>query len=383
MISSAWGILSFLLLVCLIVGFHEWGHYVAARFFGMGVEEFAIGMGPGTWTVFKRRYRVINPETSDESFEETAFNLRPLPIGGFVRIKGLVQEDPEGDSKLPGGFYSKPAWNRWLVLFAGPLFSFILGILMLCSVWLSVGLRDDSSPIIGSMIKSGPAYMAGIRPADRIVSVNGKQMASFLDIVKSIRASDGHALKMIVDRRGQTLNFEVTPVLSSEPLTVIGPDDKPTEEKKAQYQLKASAYETRTKLTPGAAIGRAVLTPFIALKGMVNLIIHPSTLKDNVSGVIGIAQAAIEVSDSLYQTIELGGVLSISLGMMNLLPIPPLDGGQMLFAFYEMVRKKRLSTRIFTLAQFAGLAMVFLLMITAVVIDVQRLVKPKPEIAKQ
>ena len=373
-----------MLLICVIVGFHELGHYLFARFFGMGAEEFAIGMGPGALTVFRSRYTVHDPETNELIQEETKFTLRPLPIGGFVRITGLAQEDADGDRKLPGGFYSKPAWNRFLVLFAGPLFSFILGIGILCSVWLSVGLRDDDKgSVIGSLIKSGPAYQAGIRPADRVLSVDGKPVKLFTDMMRTVRSSDGHALKIVVDRHGKELTFDVKPVLSEKPIPVLGPDLKPTEELKRQYQLQCAPFETRTKLAPGTAIGRAFLTPFIALRGMVALVSHPAEMKDNVSGVIGIAQAAIEVSDSFTQTLELAGVLSISLGMMNLLPIPPLDGGQMLFAFYEIIRKKRLSTRIFTIAQFTGIAMVFALMITALVVDIQRLAKPKPEIAKQ
>lgn len=377
--GSLWWIVALLLMIALLVAFHELGHYLVARRFGMGVKEFAIGFGPRLFVWMRKDYALDSGE-----LEQTEFTVRAFPLGGFVQIKGMVPDEEASEVHTPGGFYSKPAWQRFLVLFAGPVFSFILGVILLGGIWMTVGVPAPSKkPIIGALATAGPAYLAGMRPGDRVMTVDGKPIQGFYDMVLLVRASEGRTLNFAIDRQGETQHLFVKPILDAKPEPKIDETLEPTEVRERQYRIKVSPQETKRAIPPVEAMSKAAIMPFLAVRNFGELLLKPSQLKDNVSGPIGIGEATKKASSSGYDLVYLAGLLSISLGVMNLLCVPPLDGGQMLFALVEMVRRKRASLRTQATVTFAGVVMMMLLTVTVLVIDVQRISNRKIEIATE
>lgn len=156
-------IVVFLSMFSLMVAIHEWGHYLFARFFKMGVSEFSIGMGnPIVWTFRKKKYV---RSTGEES--ETKFNIRPLPLGGFVKIDGMEPQEDGSEVNVIDGFYSKSPWQRIVVLVAGPLFSILLGLAILIPSFMTWGSQRANTTAEG-LAKDGAAIAAGLKPGDKI-----------------------------------------------------------------------------------------------------------------------------------------------------------------------------------------------------------------------
>jgi regulator of sigma E protease len=398
----------FLVLIAILVAAHELGHYLFARLFGMGVEEFSIGFGKKPiWTWGKRSYDIPLPagdttplghtmiESGGSSLEggvamrdvevretpsgrvmreTTVFTFRPWPLGGFVRIKGMLPQDDGSETQVPGGLYSKPVWQRFLVLLAGPAFSIIAGVLLLLSVYMAEGIRDVDAPVIGSMAKDEPGYKAGLRPDDRVISIDGTAIVHFYDLIKIVRVSDGKPLQFAVEREGKPMTFTVTPKAGPVPSPVLGPDMMPTGETKIQARIGVIPAAPRRLLSFGEAFSEAVQTPGRAVEGLTKIFRHPQTFSDQVGGpasmVVYTAQA---VQSGFSQVVLMAGFLSISLGIMNLLPVFPLDGGQMAVAVAEMLRGgRRLSIGVQNAIGTAGFAFVILLYISVVFIDIHR-----------
>src|SRR5207237_324639 len=146
-------IVAFLAMICVLVGAHEYGHFLFARLFKMEIEEFAIGFGKPKMSWMKRK--------------GTEFTFRPVPLGGFVRIKGMQPEEDGSEIHVPNGFYSKPAWQRFAVLFAGPAFSILFGVVLLFGLFTIVGPRKVvDTPVIDNISADGPAAKAGMQPGD-------------------------------------------------------------------------------------------------------------------------------------------------------------------------------------------------------------------------
>jgi len=404
----AWYAVVFLVLIAILVAAHELGHYLFARLFGMGVEEFSIGFGKKPiWIWGKRSYDIplpaIDPTPVGHALieaggsgleggpsmrevevrdtptgrvmrETTVFTFRPWPLGGFVRIKGMVPQEDGSETKVPGGIYSKPVWQRFIVLFAGPAFSILAGVILLLSVYMAEGIRDVDAPVIGSMAKEEQGYKAGLRPDDRVISIDGTAISKFYDLIKIVRVSDGKPLVFAVEREGKPMTFTVTPKARLEPTPVLGPDMMPTGETKVQARIGVLPAAPRRALTFGEALSEAAQTPGRALVGMSKIFKNPQTIADQVGGpatmVVYTSQA---VQSGFTQVVLLAGFLSISLGIMNLLPIFPLDGGQMTVAVAEMLRGgRRLSIGVQNAIGTAGFAFVILLYVSVIFIDINR-----------
>jgi regulator of sigma E protease len=189
----------FLLMVTVLVAAHEYGHYLFAKLNGMDVEEFAIGLGTPRWVWMRRAQNKALPTPSrtalpggqsalpEETVEqepesEIEFTVRPLPVGGFVRIKGMMPQDDGSETLVPNGFYSKSPLRRLSVLFAGPLFSVLAGIILLVGLFIFVGKPTLEKPIIGGVLGGTPAEQAGLKAGDRIVALDGKPIQKWFQI---------------------------------------------------------------------------------------------------------------------------------------------------------------------------------------------------------
>lgn len=412
----------FVAMMMVLVLAHEYGHYIVAKLCKMGIEEFAIGFGkPILWT-----YRVketLVPITVDEANsieesraarahnlgssmgivsqleggsaedegeiidqggqkflkEKTRFTIRAWPLGGFVRIKGMIPDENSSEVKIPGGFYQKSPFKRFLVLLAGPLFSVLAGVIFLIPYNLAVGApKADPSPVVYGIGEGMPAMKAGVKLGDRIVAINGQKIDNFYQILTYVRANGAKTLSLEVERQSKDLTFQITPTMDKEPSQVVGPDLEPTPNMEIQPKIGISWKQTFVPVTFGEAVVNSVVLPWETVAGLAGTIIHPAQLKNNVGGPeTMIKLTADATSAGLYPVIFLAALLSISLGIFNLLPFPPLDGGQMAIAVVEMLRRgKRLSLKVQSMVFSAGLAVVGTMVISILFMDFLSGMKP-------
>lgn len=406
-----------IVMMCILVAAHEYGHYLFARIFKMGVEEFAIGFGKKPlWTWMRRTYDVdpvpgaagqatdsfteqerydyltegsaaLKPEPVAEpapsqvklSLKETTdFTIRPWPLGGYVRIKGMLPEEDGSEVNVPGGFYSKAPWKRFIVLLAGPVFSIAAGIIILTGVFAIGGMSQaNEKPILGSVGENGAGAKAGLKSGDIITKIDGKPVTKFYDIVSVVMVSANKPLSIEYSRAGRLATTTVTPVESEGP--VIAPDLQSLLPSRKAGRLGVSPAELKISVGLVTAFVEASKTPVTLVVKLASLISKPKELKENVGGPISIAKAtsdAVKIGPAYI--VMLSALLSISVGIFNLLPIPPLDGGQMMIAFAEMLRRgKRLSLQVQGGIAAVGFALVAMLFVTVMFIDVGRLFNPK------
>ena len=405
--------LVFLAMISVLVAAHEYGHYLFARIFGMGVEEFAIGMGKKL-TIWKRKTYDIpvgrdyvhdeeqvskgalfeggNRASSSQLIdtpegkvlrERTEFTVRMLPIGGFVRIKGMIPQDDGSEVGIPGGFYSKPPWQRFIVLLAGPVASVLSGIIVLIAVFMIHGApRIADRALIGDVSKDSIAEKAGLQKGDRIVAVNDKPISGLYPFVHTINISAGKRVKLSYVRGSGTGSVFVVPQKTK--LLPLSPDLKPAEEPSMQGGIGITVTRELKLLGFAEATSEAFYFPVEAVKGLLRIAKQPSVIKDEAGGALTMVAATHEATqEGLGQTMILACLISISVGIFNLLPIPPLDGGQMVMAIAEMLRGgRRLSIQVQQALMNAGVFLVLLLAVFVLFIDIQRFTgggnTPKP-----
>lgn len=405
----------FLAMMTVLVAAHEFGHYVFARMFGMGVEEFSIGFGkPVLLTYLRKKYRLPlsteekafldNPETdadADSSTsvslasalegggaeeprgtvvevkgksyleETTRFTIRAWPLGGFVRIKGMIPDSASNETRIPGGFYRKSPFARFMTLLAGPLFSVLAGIILLVPYNVVVGqLTPNPKPVIGLLAVGQPAQKAGMKLGDVIIDVNGHPVATFYQVVEEIQATGAKPLTMTVKRADKDIKLTMTPRLISDS-PQLGKDLEPTGAVIDAYKIGAGWETIHTNLGLGAAIVNAVSLPWETVEGLGQSFLHPKQLKENVGGPeTMVKMTAAATSAGFSQVVLLAAILSISLGIFNLLPFPPLDGGQMVIAIVEMARRgRRLSLKVQGIVFTAGFAVVGMLVMLVLFVD--------------
>jgi regulator of sigma E protease len=353
----------FVIMVSVLVAAHEYGHFLFARLLGMEVEEFSIGMG--------------NPAFTWMAKKGTKYNLRPIPIGGFVKIKGMMPQEDGGEVHIKNGFYSKSAFARLLTLFAGPLFSVVAGVILLTLVF-SVGGEPTKKAIMGPLISPGPAQSAGILPGDLVVAMNGKPVNTFVDMRQYISTRAGQKIDVELVRNGQTLHKTVVPVLSNVPILVLDSQGEPTGKTALQAMIGVEHSERLDPTSLSTALGDAIKAPILTAAGLFDTFTHPKTITDNLGGPGTIIVATKDASDQgLYHVLFLAGLLSISLGFMNLLPVMPFDGGQMVIAFAEMLRRRRLSIQVQGWFASVGYAFVGVLILCVVFADVKHIRAPE------
>lgn len=372
------GIAAFLIMICLLVAAHELGHYLSARKYKMGVEEFAIGFGPKLCTWMRRTYEADPAPDGTARFETTDFTFRVIPLGGFVRIKGMVPEEDGSETQIAGGFYSKPPIQRLAVLFAGPLFSLLFGIVVLTGVFSVFGEeRHSTSTVVQAMSANGPAAKAGLKLGDKVLQIDDQPVNKFMDLVHYARERPGKTVTLQVDRNGRTLSLRTVIETSKTESPVFEFENGeyvPKGDSKIQGKL-GLGFPTEHYAVPfGQAFARSVTAPFQMISGLASLVAQPSKAKEQVGGPIQIADITVRAAESGIVTLmTLAAMLSMSLGIMNLIPIPPLDGGQMAVAFVELLRKgRRLSSQVQGAVSTVGFLVVFTLIASVVVLDINR-----------
>ncbi|MEZ0325027.1 MAG: RIP metalloprotease [Fimbriimonas sp.] len=379
--------LVFVLMISVLVAAHELGHYLFARLFGMGVEEFAIGFGKRPiWIWMQKTYKVVDEHHPDvEATETTDFTVRPWPLGGFVRIKGMVPEDDGSEVDIPGGFYNKAPWQRFIVLLAGPAFSVIAGILVLWPLYATIGIeRYVGVPVVEKIMPDGPAMTSDIKEGDKIVAINGQPVDSFYKLQAVLRPLGEKKVLVGVERGAEKLQIPITPVWSDMDSMVMDEKGDATGEFARQAVLGVTINRGKdilVRLAPKDALVAALYTPVTAVRNIVSLIKSPKNFQRSVSGpATMVAYTKYALDKGIATVLKLAALLSISVGIFNLLPFAPLDGGQMVVAVLETFRRgKRLSIEMQTKLGAVGMSLIVVLVLFAWFFDFKRWVMPEKE----
>lgn len=338
------------LAVSLLIVVHEAGHYLAARFSGMRVERFSVGFGP-VLLAFRRG--------------ETEFAISALPLGGYVKIAGMAVGE-EGDPADRSLYANQPAWRRFLVILAGPAMNYVTAILVAFGLLASLGLRaPDPAPRVGALVAGMPAEAAGLRPGDRITAVAGTPVATWPDLVRELQAHPGEEIAL------EVLRGEGAP--AAQPVTIrITPRD---EGGIGRVGFAQATVVVRTDVATALVEGfrRTNANAALQLRAFASVF----SSKQRVEGPVGIARELVRGARAGVEPfLGLVWTISVVLAILNLLPIPALDGGRLVFLGYEIVTRRRVDARVENWLHFAGFVLLFGLILAVTVFgDIPRLFK--------
>ncbi|MGM0454407.1 MAG: RIP metalloprotease RseP [Thermodesulfobacteriota bacterium] len=339
-----------------LIFFHELGHFIVAKAFGVGVEKFSLGFGP----------KIVSKKVG-----RTEYCISALPLGGFVKMVG-EQPDSEFDPEdAPYAFNQKPAWKRILIVAAGPFFNFFLAVVIFFGVFGIVGLMV-LQPVIGEVKPESPAEEAGLKKGDRIVSVAGKPVDSWSDMAEHIGGGSGEAMTFTIERGEKTLERTIAPARDSVE-NMFG-----EAEKRYVIGITASGKTRSVRLNPIEALGESLYrTGLIVKLTIVSIVkmIQGAISADNLGGPIMIAQMAGEqVRHGAVNLLSFIALVSVNLGILNLLPVPVLDGGHIVFFSIEAATGRPVSLKTREVAQQIGLFLLLMLMVFVFYNDIMRIV---------
>ena len=351
-------VIAFLCAIGPLVFIHEFGHYLVARWCGVGAEQFSIGFG-----------REIVGWTDKRG---TRWKVGWLPLGGYVRFVGDMNPASQADAdaelapeKRAVAFHNKPWWQRFLIVLAGPVANFLLAIAIFAAFFAVFGAPRTSSIVTALEVK-GPAAAAGIQPGDEILSVAGRHTPYFENVFQVVRLRPGEAVSVIIERNGRelTLPIRIQAVVEKDQF-----GQSFTVGRLGVFGHKVS-YERipPLQLVP-AATSYTISTTQSMIDGLWQIISGRRSVKD-LGGPLKMAQiAGQQASLGLFQFIQLIALFSINLGFINLLPVPMLDGGHLVFYAAEAVRRRPVSFRAQDWAFRGGLALLLALLIFTTVND--------------
>ena len=347
-------LISFVVLLAILIFVHEFGHFIAARIAGVGVVKFSLGFGP----------KVIGKKIG-----ETEYVLSWIPLGGFVKLLGESTDEklsPEDEKK---SFLKQPIWKRILIILAGPVCNFLLALLIFVIVFM-YGVPKLTA-VVGEMSKESSAIEAGMLSGDKIISIDGKNIVYWEEIKPLVADASGKQIEVTVERESVKKVFLIQPKLSkaknmfgeevSTYLIGISPAGKSTIDRKNPWDASITAIEKTWEISK--------LT-VVAVVKMFEGVVSPRTL----GGPIFIAQIAGEqVREGIIPFIFFMAILSINLGVINLFPIPVLDGGHIFFYLIEIVTRREISVKVKEMSQQIGFVLLLMLMAFVILIDIERL----------
>lgn len=351
-------LLPFFAVLFLLVVVHEFGHFIVAKLFGMLVEEFGFGMPP----------RIVG-----KRFGETLYSLNWLPIGGFVRIYGETEENLKKDGENERAFHIRPWWQQALVLLAGPAMNILLAVGIL-TVLFTKGTYIPSSQVrVTNIEKASPAQIAGIQKGDVITSIekdgNDNRVQLMGDVSRLAQQYKGETVVVRIKREGKTQS--ITVAVREKPAKgqgYLGVEISQFEFVKVPwYQAPGEGVRHAFRISSEfySELGRAL--------SKVAVLQNPQV---EVAGPVGIARitgsAAQSGPEVLWMFIAL---FSLNLALINLLPFPALDGGQLMFTLYEFITGKRVSAHFRTVVNALGFTILIGFMLMVTVVDIQRIIK--------
>jgi regulator of sigma E protease len=355
-------IAAFLFVLTLIVFIHELGHYLAARWSGVRVEVFSVGFG-----------RELVGFTDRLG---TRWRLSLIPLGGYVKFFGDFNEasmpDPEAErmsaAERAVALPFQPVWKRAVIVAAGPLANFLLAIVIYAATFTAYG-QMTTPPRVAAVVAGGAAEKAGFKPGDLIVSIDGRPIESFIDVQRVVSMRAGDTLHVDIERGNQLMTLTVVPLVTE----VDGLGGK---QRMGRIGLQGVAEREVKTFSPGEAVIAAVRETGHQISENLRFVTRAFEGRadmSQLSGPIGIARVAGEVASvSLISLIALAAALSVSIGLVNLFPIPILDGGHLVMLAYEAVVGRPLNATAQEWAFRVGFVLLFGLMTFSIVNDVTR-----------
>ncbi|WP_370838283.1 RIP metalloprotease RseP [Megasphaera sp.] len=335
-------ILATIFVFSVIVFVHELGHFATAKWAGMQVDEFALGFGPKVYSVRRG---------------DTEYSLRAIPLGGFNRIAGMTEEEDLNDKS----FLSKPVWKRMIVIAAGGIMNFVLAIVLLWGLFFVVGTVTVSpEAVVGSTIAGSPAEQAGLAAGDRIVRIGNQDISKWTDISQAVAPYSHAVVTVEIERDGQIQGVEMVPdVDSASKKAMLGVMPMTTKEAHGFFESAGMAVQRTGKLCQLMIVG---------LYDMVT-----GREKAEVAGPIGVAQLAGQVAASGFANLLMfTAFLSLNLGILNLLPVPLLDGGYIILLILEGITRRRMPKRALYYIQVTGAVLLGSLFLFAMFQDISR-----------
>lgn len=361
-------LLSKFLLIVFVLGVlifvHELGHFLFAKWSGVGVLKFSLGFGPA---LFGRRVG------------ETEYVVSAVPLGGYVKMLG------EGDGPGQGGaffteaerrraFSEQTVWKRFLIVLAGPAFNLLTAALLLVGAAVVYGVPLPAErAVIGVVMADRPAAEAGLRAGDRVLRVDGRSVETWQEMAEAINASGGRPITLAVLRDGQQRTITVTP--RSEVPRDVFEEPIPDGPRRFVIGVQPSAEYRRLPAAQAAlaGLGDSWRMTTLTVQALVRLV-QGRISAETLGGPILIGQQTIRSAEQgVVGLLRFMALLSINLGILNLLPVPVLDGGHLMFFVVEMVTRRPVSLRTREIAQQVGLTMLLLLMGFAIFNDLRRL----------
>ena len=345
-------LVSFIVVLGLLIFVHEFGHFIWAKLFGVKVLKFSLGFGP---KLVSRKYG------------ETEYMISAFPLGGYVKMfgenPGEAAEEGQSPDDLKRSFALRPVWQRFVIVAGGPVFNLIFAMLLFFLIVLVAGMpRPVDTTTISGVGQESPAAAAGMQGGDTILAINGETTAAWEDVSRIIKNSGGREVVITVKRGAEKLEITVTPQLETTK-NIFG------EEVGERYMVGIARSEEVVYEKVGfikalqAGIEQTWSWMYLTIMGLVK-IIQKVVPASELGGPILIAKIAGERMESgLVNFLYFMGVLSVNLGILNLLPIPILDGGHLVFFSVEAVLRKPLSLRTMEIMQQIGLVILGSLMI--------------------
>ena len=341
-------LIGFFIVLTPLIFIHELGHYLAAIRSGVKVESFSIGFGPELLGYTDKR--------------NTRWKFSLLPLGGYVKMKGELITNEDLKNEDNDSFLKASLKNRALIIFSGPLANLLLGLFLITSVFYFNG-KYESPPIINTVLSNQPAEMAGLKPGDLIKKINQKVIKNFNDIKMIVEKNPNTSLAFLIERKSVFFTKNIVPKdyfndIYKQNVGRIGVTALPGELQKLYFHeavfVGLKQYYTMT-------VGW-----FYGLK----LLITGNFEKKDIAGPIGIAKmSGTVIEKGIIELFIFMAVMSINLGLINLLPIPVLDGGHLCFYIYEAVFRRPLSTLVQNVLLKFGLIFLVSLMILVIAFD--------------
>jgi regulator of sigma E protease len=332
-------LLPFLAMLGLLIGIHELGHYLAARQCGVAVRRFSIGFGP---VLAKRR---------DRNGTEWALSL--VPLGGYV---SMLDKPGERDEAVRGvSFQDVSRGRRAWIVGAGPVANVVLGALLL-SLWAGTTSINATPPVVGEVVADGPAARAGVLPGDRILAIDGKPVRFFSDIPNRLGISLGAERVFRFERDGRAFDAAITPDLLVQKF-------RGRQIERGAIGIRSGPAEFRPATLgeiPHLVAEKAWMATFGSLQAL-GQIVRGERRTDSLQGVVGLGETVGAVSHSIAALLLLAGVISLNLAIINLLPIPVLDGGHLMILGLEAAARRPLPKRAKDWATRVGVALVLCL----------------------
>ena len=342
-----------LLILSLMIIFHEMGHFLAARYFGVTVERFSVGFGP----VIAKKWCC-----------GTEWAISALPLGGYVKMKGQDDTDPTKRSGEPDSYDAKKPWQRIIILLAGPFANFLLAFLF----YLIIALAgyDTLSSKVGKVMPGSAAEAAGIKPGDVIVAIDREPVRTWEDLSDIIAKAD-HPLAITIRRDHHTLTLTITPKITrtknifgetvERPMIGISPAREYVKVRVGSIEAIGLAWKKTIESTKFILVG---------IEKIVEGVVSPK----EIGGVISIMDLTAKASQiGMVALLSLSALISVNLGILNLLPIPALDGGHIVINLYEWITHRPPSQEVLYRLTVAGWVFLMGLMGLGLYNDINRL----------